>query len=101
MNIYQGSLPTVKPVNLLWGLWLDFPLLHSLPVNMVQPNPQGLASSLLYSMSFPELQSLCYSQINSISDHLSLLQVTSLFRLTKLIVSSYLLGTCGGVVVVF
>ena len=74
MNVCQESFWILQPVDLLLQVWLGFPLLHSLPLNIDWPN--RLICSLVHFVC-PELQFLCYSQINSISGHLNLLQFTS------------------------
>lgn len=81
MHICQESLPILKPMNSLLGFWLDFPLFALLAQKYSPPQTLNrLACSLLQPV-LPELQFLCYSQINSISGHLSLPWFTSLSRL--------------------
>lgn len=78
---WQESLPILKPVSLLRGLWLDFPSSCSLPVDIDHPKLSSDSCGLLQH-EFPELQFLRYSKINSISGHWSLPQFTSLFNST-------------------
>lgn len=58
MNTHQESLLIPKPMNLLLGLWLDFPLFAFLVHEHSPPQTfNGLTSSLLY-FAFHELQLL-------------------------------------------
>lgn len=68
-NIGQGSLLVLQPMN-LFRLWLDFSLCTLCKSSL----PQAL-----------KLQFFCHSQINSVSGHLSLPQLTSLLRLLAII----------------
>ena len=82
LNTHQESFPILKPMNLLFGLWLGFPLFA---LRAYKSSPLLTLTGLAYSWcqhAFPELQSLCYSRINSIFGNLNLSQFNSLFRLT-------------------
>lgn len=82
LNTHQESFPILKPMNLLFGLWLGFPLFA---LHAYKSNPLLTLTGLAYSWCqhvFPEFQSLCYYWINSIFGNLNLSQFNSLFRLT-------------------
>lgn len=81
---YPPRISNLEPISLLFRHWLDsipFSLLaqkYSLPQNL-----NGLICSWIYQ-AFSELQLLCYSWINSISNHLSLSHFASIYRLTAI-----------------
>lgn len=67
----------LKPMNFVLGLQLGFPLFALLSHKYSQPQAvNGLACRLL-QRAFPELQLICYSQINSISSDVNLPYFTS------------------------
>lgn len=74
-SICQGSLPTLEPMSSLCGPWVSpFVLLA------YKSSPPFTLTGLSYSslqFACPQLQFLCYSQVNSNSGNLSLPQFTS------------------------
>ena len=57
MTIYQVSLPILKSMNLLLGLWLDSPCLYSLPINTTCPKPSTKLPVTWYCMHSPNCNS--------------------------------------------
>lgn len=57
MNIRQKPPPTLKPMNLLLGLWLDSPSLNSLLMNTAHPKPSMNLPGDRYSMPSPNCNS--------------------------------------------
>lgn len=82
MNICQESCPILKPMNLLLGLQLDFPIFVLLTHKYSHPKPSMNLPVACYRMHLLELHFLSYFQVNSISGNLSFPQFISLFRLT-------------------
>ena len=96
LNTHQESFPILKPMNLLFGLWLGFPLFA---LRAYKSSPLLTLTGLAYSWcqhAFPELQSLCYSRINSIFGNLNLSQFNSLFRLTVVSILFFFLAVLPG-----
>lgn len=69
MNICQEYFLILKPVNLLLGLRLGFPLFALLAHKYSRLQTLNEPACSLPQYVFPELQFLCYSLINSISGH--------------------------------
>ena len=82
MNIHQGSLPILKPRNLLLGFCVDIPLFAHQAHKYSRPQAlSGLTCSTNACISWIIIL-LLNQKSNSVSSQLNLPQFTSLFRLT-------------------
>lgn len=81
MSIHKESFPHSQSMNVLIGLWLDFPLFGLFPQKYSPCQTLSRLTCSLLWLAFSKLQFLCYSQINSIAGNPSLPQFPSLFRM--------------------